>query len=104
MLVEPPGKDAKGAPGHHLVIETLKGTGKEYPLLAAYVTVGGVTWTLRAGAHTMRSQAASGEPSFIFSMVNEKVGRARVCVRSVLPLVVVVTWAGRSRLAAVHAR
>lgn len=46
--------------------------GKNYPLLAAYVTVGPVSWTLKPGTHTMRSASASGEPSFIFSFVNEK--------------------------------
>lgn len=41
-------------------------------MLAAYVTVGPVSWTLKAGTHTMPSRSEGGAPSFIFSMVNEK--------------------------------
>lgn len=37
-------------------------------MLAAYVTVGPVSWTLKAGTHTMPSRSNDGHPSFIFSM------------------------------------
>lgn len=76
-LVEPP---AEGEKGHPLVIETLRGTGKNYPLLSAIATVGPISWTLKGGAHTMRSASSTGEPSFIFSMVNEKNPELFYCV------------------------
>lgn len=61
-----------GGGGSVLVIETTRGTGKNYPLIAAKATVGPVSWLLQLGAHTMRSTSSKGEPSFIFSLVDEK--------------------------------
>lgn len=69
--------DGAGAP---LVIETMHGAGKNYPLLSAMATVGPISWTLKGGAHTMRSASSTGEPSFIFSMVNEKNPELFYCV------------------------
>jgi hypothetical protein len=58
----------------------MHGAGKNYPLLSAMATVGPISWTLKGGAHTMRSASSTGEPSFIFSMVNEKNPELFYCV------------------------
>lgn len=77
-LVDPPSSpDDKG---HPLVLETLHATGKNYPLLAARATVGPVAWLMQIGSHTMRSTSSSEEPSFIFSMVDEKNPELFYCV------------------------
>ncbi|KIZ03693.1 hypothetical protein MNEG_4263 [Monoraphidium neglectum] len=49
-------------------------------MLAATASVGPVSWLLQLGAHTMRSASSAGEPSFIFSLVDEKNPELFYCV------------------------
>lgn len=77
-LIEAPEGASKA--GHVMVLEALKGTGKNYPMLAARATIGPVGWVLKVGSHTMRSSSSNGEPSFIFSMVDEKNPELFYCV------------------------